>query len=89
MFRADLQTAGVAYVVDGPGFGQPARRDHHVKPVRKFLKSRGFRRGVVKQIVLVRIFTGELGVSSKVAEAGVYGKKPRVSLVFFAIFPRN
>ncbi|SRR5260370_1187920 len=74
------------------------REAHHVKqsdrkgntrPVRKSLKSRGFRKGAVNQCVLVRISTGELGAGSKVAEAGVSGKKPRVHLLFFAVFPRK
>ena len=38
---------------------------------------------------IVRILLGELGVSSKDAEAGVNGKKERVLLVFLATFPRK
>src|SRR5216683_339394 len=40
----------------------------------KPLNSRGFRKPLVNQTVLVRILTGELGPGSKVAEAGVYVK---------------
>jgi len=76
-------------LVEEPMPGSRLSREKQKATFLKCLKLRRFRGGVVNQCVLVRISPGELGVGSKVVEAGVYGKNPRVQLVSFTLFPKS